>query len=189
MAKTTPKRAKAIVIVSAVMTLVAVVALIAVLATTATKYYRERQREEAYPIQPLDFDPPSKEEPETNVVQGDLFSEDEETIQEFQTDCKIPKDACTAFSAECCPGLVCVPVNQTTSVCSDYKGSICIDTGMICNDAVYGVGCCDGGICTPEEGNTGRSRCVLPTAASETRAHAAMENPTPSPRPSLRPAH
>ena len=187
--KPTLSRTKTI-IISVVVTLYGV-ALFVVVTTATTKAVRHRRHEDKVPaIQPLDLD-----EPETNVVSGDLFSSGDDqgldAVQEYQTECLLTANACTAFSDECCPGLVCVPVNQTTSVCSHYKGSICINTGMICNDAVHGVECCDGGICTPEQGGTGRSRCVLP-AATQTRTqkiNVGTPTPSPTPKPSLRPVH
>lgn len=192
--KPTLSRTKTI-IISVFVTLFGV-ALVVVVATATTKAVRHRRRhkDEGSTIQPLDLD-----EPETNVVSGDLFSSSSsrddpnvDAVQEYQTECLLTADACTAFSDECCPGLICVPVNQTTSVCSHYKGSICINTGMICNDAVHGVECCDDGICTAD--GTGRSRCVLPNTATatESRTHKSeLETltPSPTPKPSLRPVH
>ena len=189
MTKPPVNRTKAIAI-SIVLSVVGITLLVALVAIV-TQHRRRRQRETTA-IRPLDLDDKS----DANVVAGNLFSGDQaDTVQEYQTECLLTADACTAFSDECCPGLICVPVNQTTSVCSHFKGSICINTGMICNDAVYGVECCDGGVCTPEGGGTGRSRCVLPTAAqarTDTKTIELVENnPTlsPSSRPSLRPVH
>lgn len=95
----------------------------------------------------------------------DIFSNGggDNKINTLQTedDCLVTGNLCESFSADCCEGLICVPVNVSESRCSHYKGSICLEIGMICSDAVYGVNCCDNAVCTPEGGGTGRSRCVL----------------------------
>lgn len=85
------------------------------------------------------------------------------TVETYQTanECLLSGNLCEAFSADCCAGLVCVPVNVSESRCSNARGNICINIGKICSDAVIGVECCDNAVCTPEEGGTGRSRCVL----------------------------
>lgn len=155
------------------------------------------------PILPLDADTmPSPQkvgaasQPIDSSIDEDLFhaseeeeKEEENEITKYQTDCFLPDTLCTAFSDDCCPGLVCVPVTETESRCSSFKANICINTNKICNDAVYGVNCCDGGVCTPEPGNTGRSRCVLPSSVQARGASLNIPTPTPTMRPSLRPVN
>jgi hypothetical protein len=84
---------------------------------------------------------------------------EEQVVQPLQEECLFTGNACVAFGSGCCPGLICVPVNETTSTCSHFQGSICLNLNMICNDRVTGVECCDDAVCTPEA--TGpRSRCI-----------------------------
>lgn len=168
-----------------------------IVAAVAAVKKRREVGDDVSPIEPLSADSmptPQKAgavQAPNSTSDEDVFSgalEDEtEGVSKYQTDCFLTDTPCTAFSDECCPGLICVPT-ATGSKCSHFKGSICIDTDHICNDAVYGVECCDGGVCTPEPGNTGRSRCVLPDIQPRV---APLESPipAPSPRPSLRPVH
>ena len=177
---------KVLAIVSALVSIALIVAVVGKVEA------RRRKRASALPIRPLvdlenteAYPTPSEENNShpTSTQQGDsihsvelnnvpltenVFSEKEEGVDKFQAECGLTYEPCTAFSAECCPGLVCIPFNETLSRCSHFKSSICINTGKICNDAVYGVECCDGGVCTSESGNTGRSRCVLPTVDTRT---------------------
>jgi hypothetical protein len=111
-------------------------------------------------------------------------NDEDQVAQPLQEDCLFTGNACVAFGGDCCPGLICVPVNETTSTCSHFKGSICINLNMICNDRVTGVECCDNAVCTPAGT---QSRCLQPGATSPLLG-SSVATPTPSsPRSSLRP--
>mmetsp|Transcript_8131 Transcript_8131/g.15734 ORF Transcript_8131/g.15734 Transcript_8131/m.15734 type:complete len:204 (-) Transcript_8131:180-791(-) len=170
-----------------------------VVATGVALKNRGEDNKVSPPILPLDtsgMPTPQKvgaaAQPLESTVDNDLFSGNEDEaggITKYQTDCFLPDTLCTAFSDECCPGSICVPVTETESRCSSFRANICINTNKICNDAVFGVECCDGGVCTPEPGNTGRSRCVLPSAVQARGVSLDSPTPTPTPRPSLRPVN
>ena len=176
----------------------ALVAILFVIVLTSTRSKTASDRLHPTPFQPFDIgngsfpvpeDDYSLEIPEYNSsqVDEDIFAEKGTNVQKFQTDeCLVTADPCEAFSSQCCPGLICVPVNELESRCSHFKGSICLDTGALCNDAVYGVDCCDDGICTPVPG-TDQSRCVLPTAVSaSTQQTAARTNDESTMKPTSR---
>ena len=195
-----PTRNSAIRALTIAVSVVGVALVIFIVGTTGVAVKKQREDNEmSSPILPPDADAmptPQKvgaaAQPPDSTIDNDLFDgngDEEGDITKYQTDCFLPDTLCTAFSDECCPGLVCVPVTETESRCSSFRANICINTNKICNDAVFGVECCDGGVCTPEPGNTGRSRCILP-AAVQTRG-ASLGSPTsaPTPRPSLRPVN
>ena len=172
--------------------------VIFVVVATAVAVKKQREGHEVSPILPLDADgmpTPQKAgaaQVPDSTIDEDVFwgnEEEEGNISKYQTDCFLTDTLCTAFSDECCPGLVCVPVTETESRCSHFKGNICINTNKICNDAVFGVDCCDGGVCTPEPGNTGRSRCIPPGAVQARVVSLDSPTPAPTPKPSLRPVH
>lgn len=152
---------------------------------------RKNNHDNVVPIRPLDFGySVNKTETSKNatVDLGDVFSQNEESVETFQTECKYTHEPCEAFSDECCPGLICVPWNDTVR-CSHHQGTICLSIGMVCDDAVHGVECCDDGICTSEPGGTGPRRCLLPQAAEsniQTKTAEIPDKSTIAPTPSLR---